>query len=194
MSGTSSTASTAGTRDIQFVHAYIVYQLLSRRIQRDLLLVSSLISSSKASTPRRTGDKTPSKSKAPIPSSSKAPKEQVDVRLYPALVKLLDTVLQSLNQMRTLSIVDESPDLATAVDARIAFTNARRCAQIYMCFIFHNQVIMLAVQMSVPISLLPASQEIRRSPRSHPTRHSPPPRSPINPLHPRPLVILFRIS
>ena len=33
--GSSSTPS--GTRDLQFVHAYITYQLLARRIQRDLL-------------------------------------------------------------------------------------------------------------------------------------------------------------
>lgn len=42
------------------------------------------------------------------------------------MVKLFDTILQSLNQMRTLLIVDESPDLAAAVDIRISFTNARR--------------------------------------------------------------------
>lgn len=51
----------------------------------------------------------------------------MDARLYPAIVKLLDSVLQSLEQMRTLTIVDESPDLASAVEARLAFTKARRC-------------------------------------------------------------------
>ena len=53
-------------------------------------------------------------------------KEPVDHRLYPAVVKLLDTVLQSLTQMRTLTIVDDHPDLASAVEARISFTNAQR--------------------------------------------------------------------
>ncbi|KAF7319739.1 Signal recognition particle subunit SRP68 [Mycena kentingensis (nom. inval.)] len=90
----------SGTRDIHFVHAYIVYQLLSRRIQRDLSLVEALTKS--------TGD-------------------NADARLFPAVVKLLDTTLQSLAQMRTLSVVDESPDLAAAVDARVAYTKARRC-------------------------------------------------------------------
>ena len=42
------------------------------------------------------------------------------------VVKLLETVLQSLTQMRTLSIVDDSPDLATAVEARTSYTKARR--------------------------------------------------------------------
>ena len=42
-------------------------------------------------------------------------------------MKLLDTIIQSLTQMRTLSIVDDSPDLATAVDARVSFSKAQRC-------------------------------------------------------------------
>ena len=99
-----------GARDIQFVHAYIVYQLLSRRIQRDLVLVSTLLGSH---TPRTVG-------------ASKTKKEQVDARLYPAVVKLLETVVQSLTQMRNLSIVDESPDLASAIEARLTYTRARR--------------------------------------------------------------------
>ena len=99
-------AAAGGTRDIQFVHGYIVYQLLSRRIQRDLVLVSTLLSSH---TPR-----------------TQDTKEQVDARLYPAVVKLLDTVVQSLTQMRNLSIVDESPDLAAAIEARLTYTRARR--------------------------------------------------------------------
>jgi signal recognition particle subunit SRP68 len=96
------------------VHAFIVYQLLSRRIERDLLLASALLNSH-----------TPPVAKGNA-SSSKSKKEQVDARLYPAVVKLLDTILQSLEQMRTLSTVDDSPDLASAVDARISFTKARR--------------------------------------------------------------------
>ena len=92
------------------MHAYIVHQLLSRRIQRDLLLVSTLLSSHPPS-----GQGVVSKGK-----------EKVDGRLYPAVVKLLETVVQSLTQMRSLSIVDESPDLASAVEARVTFTHARR--------------------------------------------------------------------
>ena len=55
-------------------------------------------------------------------------KVQVDARLYPAIVKLLDGVIQSLEQMHTLTIVDESPDIASAVEARLSFTKARRSA------------------------------------------------------------------
>ncbi|KAJ6573919.1 hypothetical protein DFH09DRAFT_1032099 [Mycena vulgaris] len=111
LSGSSSSGASGGARDIHFVHAYIVYQLLSRRIQRDLLLVSALLSSNSG----------------PQSRPQKANPDQVDARLFPAVVKLLDTVLQSLNQMRALSVVDDSPDLASAVEARLSFTKARRC-------------------------------------------------------------------
>ncbi|KAH6917676.1 hypothetical protein BKA70DRAFT_1382472 [Coprinopsis sp. MPI-PUGE-AT-0042] len=112
----SSSGSSTG-RDIHFVYAYIVYQLLRYRIQRDLLLVSALLVSQ------------PESSKASIVKT-----ETVDSRLYPAVVKLLDTVLQSFNQMRTLSVVDDNPDLATAVDARISLTKARRCIYLARCY------------------------------------------------------------
>lgn len=50
-----------------------------------------------------------------------------DPRLNPGLVKLFDTILQSLEQMRTLSIVDESPELVPLVEGKLAFSKARRC-------------------------------------------------------------------
>ncbi|KAH9855810.1 hypothetical protein C2E23DRAFT_882593 [Lenzites betulinus] len=114
----SGATATAGTRDIQFVHAYIVYQLLSRRVQRDLLLTSTLLHQLHTAQRSHLGRR----------------KVQVDARLYPAIVKLLDSVLQSLEQMRTLTIVDESPELASAVEARLAFTKARRCYYHAWCY------------------------------------------------------------
>lgn len=119
LSGTNG-AAPAGTRDLHFVHAFIVYQLLARRIQRDLLLISTLLHQSQAS------HRAPEKSNAASSSKPKVAKQHVDARLFPAIVKLLDTVIQSLTQMRTLSIVDDSPDLASAVDARMSFSKARR--------------------------------------------------------------------
>jgi len=103
------------------VHVFIVYHLLARRIQRDLLLISTILAQN-AQASRRPATATGSKTASSIPQKERV----VDTRLYPAMVKLFDTILQSLNQMRTLSIVDESPDLAAAVDIRISFTNARR--------------------------------------------------------------------
>ena len=119
----SGTTAAAGTRDNQFVHAYIVYQLLSRRVQRDLLLTSALLHQLHAAQ------------KTQRDAGNASRRVHVDARLYPAIVKLLDTVLQSLEQMRTLSIVDESADLAAAVDARLAFTKARRCFFLAWCYV-----------------------------------------------------------
>jgi signal recognition particle subunit SRP68 len=106
-----------GVRDIHFVHAFIVYHLLARRIQRDSLLVSTILAQNCRASRKPSGSKT---------APTKSQKETVDSRLYPAVVKLFDTILQSLNQMRTMSVVDESPDLVAAVDTRVSFTNARR--------------------------------------------------------------------
>lgn len=36
--------------------------------------------------------------------------------------------------MRTLSLVDDSPDLASTVDARATFTQARRCVYLSQCY------------------------------------------------------------
>ncbi|KAH9060825.1 hypothetical protein EDB87DRAFT_1674605 [Lactarius vividus] len=125
-SGLTSESSAPGVRDIHFVHVFIVYHLLARRIQRDLLLITTILAQSAQTTRNSFGNKaTPSKSQA----------EPVDTRLYPAVVKLFDTILQSLNQMRTLSIVDESPDLSAAVDSRVSFTNARRCRYLALTYV-----------------------------------------------------------
>ncbi|KAF8640828.1 hypothetical protein AX17_000477 [Amanita inopinata Kibby_2008] len=112
---------------LPFVHAYIVYQLLSRRIERDLLLVSAILANQPGSRPGMTRS-----SRMPAPNTLKP--EQVDSRLYPAVVRVLDTVLQSLNQMRSLSIIDDNPDLAAAVEARASFTRARRCLYLARCY------------------------------------------------------------
>ncbi|KAF8624823.1 hypothetical protein AX15_005710 [Amanita polypyramis BW_CC] len=120
-------AAQSGQQVLHFVHAYIVYQLLAKRIERDLLLVSAILASQPGSRPRMTRG-----SKLPVAKALKP--EQVDSRLYPAVVKVLDTVLQSLNQMRNLSIVDDNPDLAAAVDARVSFTRARRCLYLARCY------------------------------------------------------------
>ncbi|KAI0271579.1 hypothetical protein BC834DRAFT_860324 [Gloeopeniophorella convolvens] len=125
-SGSSSGLSAPGVRDIHFIHVFIVYHLLARRIQRDMLLISTLLAQSAQASRKPTAGK---------PGSSKGQKEAVDTRLYPAVVKLFDTILQSLTQMRALPIVDESPDLAAAVDVRISYTNARRCRYLALTYI-----------------------------------------------------------
>jgi len=101
-------AAATGTRDIHFVHSYITYQLLSRRTERDSLLIDTLIHGQDQTTKTAATDS---------PS---------DPRVFPAVVKIFDTVLQSLTQMRGLTIVDESPDVSSATEARIAFIKSQR--------------------------------------------------------------------
>ncbi|KAJ3774857.1 hypothetical protein EV361DRAFT_519713 [Lentinula raphanica] len=115
------------SRDMHFVHTYIVYQLLSKRIQRDLLLAETLIGESNAAGTAGL--------KRNVSSSNTSITINADPRLYPAIVKLLDSVLQSLSQLRTLSIVDDNPDLSAAVDARIAFSKTKRCVTLARCYI-----------------------------------------------------------
>ncbi|KAI0307536.1 hypothetical protein B0F90DRAFT_1914477 [Multifurca ochricompacta] len=125
-SGSTIGSSAPGVRDVHFVHVFIVYHLLARRIQRDSLLISTILTQSAQASRRPHESKT---------TSFRSQMEPVDTRLYPAVVKLFDTILQSLNQMRPLSIVDDSPDLAAAVDSRISFTNARRCRYLALTYV-----------------------------------------------------------
>ncbi|CAE6470933.1 unnamed protein product [Rhizoctonia solani] len=90
-----------GARDAHFISSFVTYQLLSRRIQRDLLLTEALLAT-------------------PSPTAGKQSEGSVDHRVAPAVVKLLDTILQSLNQMRSLSVVDESADLTMAIEGRLS--------------------------------------------------------------------------
>ena len=114
-SGSSSTAS-SGTRDIHFLHSYIIYQLLSHRLERDLALIEALVYA-----PSHHNSEAPGKL-----ANAGARAKDSDARVNPAVVKLLENALQSLEHMRTLSIVDESPDLANAVDARLAHAKSRK--------------------------------------------------------------------
>ncbi|KAL5534724.1 hypothetical protein ACEPAG_1188 [Sanghuangporus baumii] len=132
---TGGSTTSPSSRDIHFLHDYIVYNLLSQRVERDLTLISALITSSQS--PRKHTEKSTSKKDAKAPAvagaggnvddSTRHGDDRADARVNPAIVKLLDTVVQSLEHMRSLSIVEEAPDLATAVEARLAFTKSRRC-------------------------------------------------------------------
>ena len=110
-------------RDVHFVHNFTVFRLLSRRIERDLLLVESLASPQEAVKvkppfPKQTAKQT---TKGKLKETVTA-----DPRLNPGLVKIFDTILQSLEHMRSLSIVDESVDIVPAVEGRLAYSKARR--------------------------------------------------------------------
>ena len=83
----------------------------------------------------------------------------MDSRLYPAVVKLLKTVVQSLTQMRSLSIVDESPDLASAVEARVTFIRARR----YVAYITRRILVLSNMQVLLSSAVLYYGKKLRRS-------------------------------
>jgi signal recognition particle subunit SRP68 len=106
---TSAQPSEPGARDAHFISSFVTYQLLSRRTQRDLLLTEALLA-----TP------------PPGPGKQSETSQLTDHRVAPAVVKLLDTILQSLNQMRSLSVVDESADLTMGIEGRMSYTKARR--------------------------------------------------------------------
>lgn len=86
------------------MHAYLTYLHLTHRIERDLLLVSALTSQGPTS-----GN-----------PSTRSPQNTASV------LHLLSGILQSLSQALTLPITDESPDLSTAISARLSHAKAQR--------------------------------------------------------------------
>lgn len=104
---------------MHFVHNYIVYRLLSKRVERDLLLVDALVEEAAAQD---------------FPSTSTKNQTPTDPRLHPALIKLLDAILQSLAQMHSLSIVDDSPELCERVERRVEVVKGRRCLSLSLIY------------------------------------------------------------
>ncbi|KAM0790647.1 hypothetical protein ACM66B_004507 [Microbotryomycetes sp. NB124-2] len=119
----------AASAPLQLARAFIAYQLLAVRIKRDLLLVQDTAAKLDArelkiretdreyvaKTGRRDEDK----------ADRKIRKQRA--RMYPSIVKLYDSVIQSLEQMRDLEAVEQDGELATKVEARIASARASRC-------------------------------------------------------------------
>jgi signal recognition particle subunit SRP68 len=83
-----------------------MYNLLLRRSERDSLLVHALVNNFS----RLNGQQSP----------------EAKIWANTAIIKLFSTTLQSLVQIRALSIVEESPDIASQIDVSISFTKARR--------------------------------------------------------------------
>lgn len=118
----------SATKPLGVAHSYIILQLLSLRVSRDEALLSSTLAKLK----HREAKAAQTKRAKQSPGAANEVTEAIcrrRVKTYPVLVKLLDTMLQSLEQIRELDIVEEdSADLASHVDAKIAFEKARRCA------------------------------------------------------------------
>ncbi|GAA6013571.1 hypothetical protein JCM10207_004778 [Rhodosporidiobolus poonsookiae] len=121
--------SETSTRPLTLFHAYITYHLLSLRTKRDLLLIAS--ARSKLSARESKLDQAEAAYVARTQRRDPAVKEGKVSRLrrkaYPGLVKVFDGVLLSLEAMRDLEVVEEDDELATAVEARIAYVRAERC-------------------------------------------------------------------
>lgn len=109
--------STETAKSLSLAHQYIVYVLLSHRIRRDLLLVDSL-SAGKSALPSD-----PAVFKVP---GGRAKVEDA-VKSLAAVVKLYDTVLQSLSQLRSLAIVEEADGVRRAAEGAEAYYHATRC-------------------------------------------------------------------
>ncbi|GMK54653.1 hypothetical protein CspeluHIS016_0112390 [Cutaneotrichosporon spelunceum] len=109
--------STRTAQSLSFAHQYIVFLLLSHRIRRDLLLVNTLASSPSSLPADPTVFKVP---------GGRAKLEEA-VKGLAAVIKLYDTVLQSLSQARSLAIVEEKDGVRRAAEAAEAYFTATRC-------------------------------------------------------------------
>lgn len=108
--------STRTSQSLSLAHQYIVYLLLSNRIKRDLLLVETLYSSSTALPSDPTNFKVPG-GKVKVEES---------VKILAAVIKLYDTVLQSMNQLRSLAIVEEKDEVRAGAEGVEAYFHASR--------------------------------------------------------------------
>ncbi|EIW73163.1 hypothetical protein M231_06076 [Tremella mesenterica] len=116
------------SKSLSFAHQYIVFLLLSHRIRRDLLLAESL----RGSTPLPTDI-----------SSFKVPggraKLAEAVKGLGAMVKLYDTVLQSMTQLRSLAIVEERDEVRAGTQGLEDHFHATRCFLLARLHCLHPQ-------------------------------------------------------
>ena len=118
----------ASSAPLQLAHSYLIYQHLSIRTKRNLLIIEYSkaklaarevkIAEAEADYLAKTG------SKDPKAAANKVRKHRAKV--YPSLVKLYENIIQSLEQMRDLEVVEQDGELAATVEARIAFVRAWR--------------------------------------------------------------------
>ncbi|KAK8844612.1 hypothetical protein IAR55_006459 [Kwoniella newhampshirensis] len=117
-SGSSTSLRSARTAQaLSLAHQYIIYLLLTHRIQRDLALVETLSSS----CPSLPSDPTTFKI-----AGGKARVEEV-IKTLGGVIKLFDTVLQSLRQASGLSVVQEKEGVRGGVEGLEAYYHATKC-------------------------------------------------------------------
>ncbi|KAI5474494.1 signal recognition particle subunit SRP68, partial [Pseudohyphozyma bogoriensis] len=140
-SRSTSTRSDATSAALQQAHAYIVYQLLSIRTKRDLLLIddtqSKLASRETKIRAKEADFVSETGAKDPKVAETKIKKQRA--RVYPGLVKVYDGIVLNLEQMRDLEAVEQDGDLAATVEARIAFVKASRALYISRSYALVDQ-------------------------------------------------------
>ncbi|KAG9291736.1 hypothetical protein G9A89_012021 [Geosiphon pyriformis] len=110
-----SSKSEKNTENINFVYSYLAYHYLSRRIQRNLMLVDSLRSQIEKSESKSVGGK------------------------YQEIVKLYDNVLQSLNEISELPATQDNLTLAQETEAKIWYFKASRTFYVGIAYSAHNK-------------------------------------------------------
>ncbi|WVO13525.1 hypothetical protein L204_101146 [Cryptococcus depauperatus] len=111
----SSLKSAKTAQSLSFTHQYIVYLFLSHRIRRDLSLLSSLSTSSLPSDP------------AHFKVQGGRSKLEEAIKTLGAMVKIYDTIIQSLRQAAELSIVQEREGVQNGVEGLECYFNAIKC-------------------------------------------------------------------
>ncbi|WWC97187.1 hypothetical protein V866_004066 [Kwoniella sp. B9012] len=120
--------STQITSSLNLAHAYIVHLLLSHRIKRDLSLIDALSSNLNGTIPSNVGDIKIKGGKIKI--------EEV-VKGLGGIIKLLDTVLQSLRGIAELSIVQEKEGVRVGVEGLEGYYHALKCFQLARLHCLH---------------------------------------------------------
>jgi signal recognition particle subunit SRP68 len=116
----------SATRPLSLANSYITFQLLSIRLRRDEALFASVLAKLSA---REAGKSTSHKRVSPQAAPITIVTARRRAKTFPVLIKLLESILQSLEQLRELDIVeDDSEDLAGIVDCKLAFDKSQRCA------------------------------------------------------------------
>lgn len=116
-SGSSSSLRSADTlKSLHRAHQYILYLLLSYRVRRDLQLVETLQASSVALPADHTQFKVP---------GGKTKVEEA-VKTLGGVVKLYDTMLQSIGQIRAQSLVEERDEVRVGVEGAESYFHASR--------------------------------------------------------------------
>ncbi|WVF66331.1 hypothetical protein IAT40_001071 [Kwoniella sp. CBS 6097] len=110
--------STQVSHSLSLAHGYIVHLLLSHRIKRDLQLIDVLTSSLSSSLPGEIGD---------FKIRGGKVKVEETVKGLAGIVKLLDTVLQSLRGIAELGIVQEKEGVRVGVEGLEAYYHASKC-------------------------------------------------------------------